>query len=42
MFLEVDLDYPNETHKLYKDFPLSPERYKDTYNELLFYKQTFQ
>ena len=34
MFWEVDLDYPKKTHKLHKDFPLAPERYKVTYNEI--------
>lgn len=34
MFVEVDLDYPQETHKLYKYFPWSPDHYKVTYNEL--------
>ena len=32
--MEVDLDYPEETHKLQKDFPLAPERYNVTSNEL--------
>ena len=34
MFLEVDLTYPKKLHKLHEDFPLAPERYKITYNEL--------
>ena len=34
MFLEVDLDYPKESHKHHKDFPMAPERYQVTYNEL--------
>ena len=34
MFLEVDLNYPKKLHKLHEDFPLAPERYKITYNEL--------
>ena len=34
MFLEVDLEYPKEVHKLHEYFPLAPERYKVTYNEL--------
>ena len=34
MFLEVDLNYPKKLHKVHEDFPLAPERYKITYNEL--------
>lgn len=34
MFLEVDLEYPMEGHELHWDFPLAPERYEVTYNEL--------
>merc|ERR1711947_67536 len=34
MFLEVGLDYLEETHKLHKDFPLAPERYNVPSNEL--------
>ena len=34
MFLQVDLDYPEETHNLHKDFPLAPKRYNVTSNEL--------
>ena len=34
MFLEVDLKYPKEVHELHEDFPLAPERYEVTYNEL--------
>ena len=34
MFLEVDLEYPKEVHELHEDFPLAPERYEVTYNEL--------
>ena len=34
MFLEVDLEYPKEAHELHEDFPLAPERYEVTYNEL--------
>ena len=33
-FLEVDLEYPKEVHELLEDFPLAPERYEVTYNEL--------
>ena len=25
-FLEVDLEYPGELHKLHNDFPLAPEK----------------
>ena len=25
-FLEVDLEYPDELHKLHNDFPLAPEK----------------
>ena len=25
-FLEVDLEYPNELHKLHNDYPLAPEK----------------
>ena len=31
---EVDLHYPEETHKLHKDFHLEPEHYNVNYNEL--------
>ena len=34
MFLEVDLEYPKEAHELHEEFPLAPERYEVTYNEL--------
>ena len=34
MFLEVDLHYPKELHVHHSDFPLAPEKYKVTYNEL--------
>ena len=34
MFLEVGVDYPEETHKLQEDFRLAPERYNVTSNEL--------
>ena len=34
MFLEVDLEYPKEFHELHEDFPLAPEQYEVTYNEL--------
>ena len=34
MFLEIDLEYTEEVHELYEDFPLAPERYEVTYNEL--------
>ena len=34
MFLEVDSEYPKEVHELHEDFPLAPERYEVTYNEL--------
>ena len=26
-FLEVDLEYPNELHELYNDYPLAPEKH---------------
>ena len=26
-FLEVDLEYPNELHKLYNDYQLAPEKH---------------
>ena len=26
-FLEVDLEYPEELHKLHNDFPLAPEKF---------------
>ena len=47
MFLEFDLDYPEETHNLQKDFLLAPERYNVTSNELspinqfLYYKMKY-
>ena len=25
-FLEVDLEYPDESHKLHNDYPLAPEK----------------
>ena len=34
MFLEVDLEYPNDIHSQHGDFPLAPERYKVTYDQL--------
>ena len=34
MFLEVDLEYPKEFHELHEDFPVAPEQYEVTYNEL--------
>ena len=34
MFLEVDLEYPKSIHKYHEDFPMAPERYSVTYNEL--------
>ena len=34
MFLEVDLHYPKELHANHSDFPLAPEKYNVTYNEL--------
>ena len=34
MLLEVDLDYPEKTHKLHRDFLLAPERYNVTSYEL--------
>ena len=34
MFLEVDLVYPKKLHTHHRDFPLAPERYNVTYNEL--------
>ena len=34
MFLEVDLEYPNHIHSHHEDFPMAPERYKVTYDQL--------
>ena len=34
MFLEVDLEYPKSIHRYHEDFPMAPERYNVTYNEL--------
>ena len=34
MFLEVDLEYPKEIHEKHGDFPMAPEKYNVTYNEL--------
>ena len=41
MYLEVDVDYPDETLKLYKDFPLPTERNNVTSNELSPINQLF-
>ena len=29
-FLEVDLEYPDQLHKLHNDYPLSPEKLADS------------
>ena len=34
MFLEVDLDYPEETHESHGGFSMAQERYDATSNEL--------
>ena len=34
MFLEVDLEYPKDIHSHHEDFPMAPERYKVTYDQL--------
>ena len=34
MSLEVDLEYPKEIHEQHGDFPMAPEIYNVTYNEL--------
>ena len=34
MFLEVDLEYLKEIHEFHEDFPLAPDRYDVSYNEL--------
>ena len=40
MFLEVDLEYPKEIHRHHEDFPMAPERYNVTYDELSPLNQT--
>ena len=40
MFLEVDLEYPKDIHCLHEDFPMAPERYNVTYDELSPLNQT--
>ena len=32
--LKVDLEYPNELHALYNDYPLAPEKIAITYDML--------
>ena len=32
--LEIDLEYPSESHELHNDYPLSPERFEISQNML--------
>ena len=33
-FLEIDLEYPDELHELYNDYPLAPEKFAVSSNML--------
>ena len=37
-FLEVDLEYPEHLHKSHEQWPLAPEKYEVTYNDLTFFQ----